>query len=152
MSSRIFSQEEHGKYETCYVMISWISLKVFFSHSQIEDILSTTRQTMQSLQNELLHSGGVFAAPWYFPLRTFRDNQIAERLIRAFDRISENLCSSCLLNLTDFRSYYCYPKRNRTVKPPKRKLLMTLIMRVYTHTRAHTYGLCFTPDIYQPLD
>lgn len=74
------------------------------------------------------------------------------RLIRAFDRISENLRSSCLLNLTDFRSYYCYPKRNRTVKPPKRKLLMTLIMRVYAHTRACTYGLRFTPDIYQPLD
>jgi len=61
------------------------------------------------------------------------------RLICAFDRISENLrTSSYLLNLTDFRSYYCYPKRNRTVKSPKRKLLMTLIMRLYAHTHVHT--------------
>lgn len=92
---------------------------------------------------------------------TFRPGHFAiirlpngRRLIRAFDRISENLCFSYLPNLTDFRSYYCYPKRNRTVKPLKRKLLMTLIMCVYAHTHAHpyTYGLRFTPDIYQPLD
>lgn len=76
---------------------------------------------------------------------------MVDRLIRTFDRISENL-PRCLLNLTDFRSYCCYPKRNRAVKPPKRKLLMTLIMRVYAHTRARTYGLRFTPDMYQPLD
>jgi len=105
-------------------------------------------------KTSLLHSRGGFLYR-----DTFRSGHFAiirlsngRRLIRAFDQISENLRSSCLPNLTDFRSYYCYPKRNRTVKPPKRKLLMTLIMRVYAHTRARTYGLRFTPDMYQPLD
>lgn len=120
-------------------MISWISLKVFFSRSQVEDLIcDSTNDAVAPKRAAPSAWSFIFAAPRYFPLRTFRDNQIAERST-ANPRFRPNFGEFMFfmppesnrlpkLLLLSF-------KRNRTVKPPKRKLLMTLIMRVYAHTR-----------------
>lgn len=78
----------------------------------------------------------------------------AGQLIRALEyRTGEKFTFHVPLSaeLTDFRSYYCYPEYNRTVKP-----LATQTPDDFDYARvcprAHTYGLHFTADVYQPLD
>jgi len=93
--SRALSREARGKYETCYVMISWISLKVFFSRWQVGDLIYdySTNDAAAPKRVAPFARNSVFALLWYFLLRTFRDNQIAKwstanlRLSTEFQRI-----------------------------------------------------------------